>query len=280
VDDNAAVIGGGTMGAGIAHALASAGFETWLVEVSPERQEAVTALLSDVVEDGVRRGKVPAEQAASVLARLHLVDAVDDVPIGCALVVESVPERFDLKVEVLRAAEKREPAILSSNTSALSIEELAAELAHPERFLGTHFFNPVWALHLVELVTAGTTSAQTLERAVALGERLGKQVAVVRDSPGFATSRLDLVTGLEAMRMVEEGVASPEDIDRAMTTAYRHPVGPLRLADIVGLDVRLDISRGLEQALGPRFAPPQLLVDMVARGDLGQKSGRGFYDWS
>ena len=180
---------------------------------------------------------------------------------------------------MLAAAEKREPAVLATNTSTLSIDGLAADLARPGAFLGTHFFNPVWSLPLVEVIRGAATTEDTLQRALGAVSAIGKQAAVVRDMPGFATSRLDTTTALEAIRMVEQGVGRPADIDRAIRLAYRHPVGPLLLCDIVGLDVRLDTARSLERSLGERFSPPALLVEMVARGELGQKSGRGFYRW-
>ena len=180
---------------------------------------------------------------------------------------------------MLAAAERREPKILASNTSTLSIDALAGRLSHPGAFVGLHFFNPVWSLPLVEVIRGSANTEDTLGRALDAVAAIGKQAAVVRDQPGFATSRLDTVTALEAIRMVEQGVGRPADIDRAIQLAYRHPVGPLRLTDIVGLDVRLDTARSLEGSLGERFRPPALLADMVARGDLGQKSGRGFYRW-
>jgi 3-hydroxybutyryl-CoA dehydrogenase len=193
--------------------------------------------------------------------------------------VETVPERLDLKRRVLAAVEATGPALLASNTSAISIDLLADGLARPERFCGMHFFNPVWSLPLVEVVRGERTADAAIEAARAAATSIGKESIVVRDVPGFATSRLDMSAALEAMRMVEDGVASAEDIDRAAVLAYRHPVGPLRLSDIVGLDVRLDIARTLAASHGPRFAPPQLLVDKVAAGELGQKSGRGFHEW-
>jgi len=195
------------------------------------------------------------------------------------VVIETVPERLELKLAVLARIAAREPKLLASNTSALSIDRLALASPRPELFLGMHFFNPVWSLRLVELVVGTRTSADTLEHARRFVAHIGKEALTVRDVPGFATSRLDLIASLEAMRMLESGVASAEDIDRAAVLAYRHPVGPLRLSDIVGLDVRLDIARVLEAAHGARFSPPQILIDKVARGQLGTKSGQGFFEW-
>lgn len=255
---SAAVIGGGTMGTGIARALARAGTAVTLVEVDPVRLAAAVARVGE-----------PVAAAASI----------DAVPLGVDAIVEAVPEDPALKRAVLAACEAREPRLLATNTSSISIAELATGLAAPERFIGLHFFNPVHAMQLVEVVVGPQTSEATRATALALCERLGKTSIVVNDAPGFATSRLGIALGLEAMRMVEEGIASPADIDRAMELGYRHPMGPLKLTDLVGLDVRLAIARNLQRAYGARYAPPQLLVDMVARGKLGKKSGVGFYDW-
>jgi 3-hydroxybutyryl-CoA dehydrogenase len=195
------------------------------------------------------------------------------------VLVEAVPERPDLKRAVLAEAEERQPVLLASNTSSISIGELAESLRTPERFCGLHFFNPVWAMPLLEVVVGPRTSDATRQAAVALADRLGKDPVVVKDAPGFATSRLGVALGLEAIRMVADGVASPGDIDKAMVLGYRHPVGPLELTDIVGLDVRLDIARTLATAYGQRFTPPSLLERMVAEGRLGRKTGEGFYRW-
>lgn len=274
------VVGGGTMGTGIAYVFAVAGAATTVVEPDADRFAALQAEVTQAAAGGVTRGKLPAEVAATLGQRIAHAVSVDALPEGLDLVVETVPESPELKRAVLRAAESRRPAVLATNTSALSIDELAAGLAAPERFLGMHFFNPVWSIPLVEVVRGAATGEDTLGAALAAVAAIGKEAAVVRDAPGFATSRLDVVAALEAIRMVEAGVGEPAQIDRAVQLAYRHPVGPLRLSDIVGLDVRLHIARNLERALGPRFTPPQLLVDKVAAGELGRKSGRGFYDWA
>jgi 3-hydroxybutyryl-CoA dehydrogenase len=273
------VAGAGTMGQGIAYVFAMAGFPVWLVEPDAARAAAARAAIRASAAEGVARGKLTADAADARLAGLTLVSAVADLPAGLPLVVETVPERADLKARVLAAIAARGPQIVATNTSSMSIDALAAHVPDAGRFLGMHFFNPVAALKLVELVRGAATTDATLARARGYAQAIGKTTVTVRDAPGFATSRLDLVQALEAIRMVEAGVASPADIDRAVTTAYRHPVGPLRLSDMVGLDVRLDIARQLETTLGPHFAPPRLLQNMVARGELGAKSGRGFYDW-
>lgn len=274
-----AVVGGGTMGVGIAYVMAVAGLETTVVEPDPARADALLAEIGAALDNGIRRGKLDEASAAAARSALTVVGGLDALPTGLDVVVESVPERADVKHAVLAAIEARAPSLLASNTSSMSIDALAAPLERPEAFLGLHFFNPVWSLALVEVVRGSATSEETLALALELVTTIGKQSAVVNDSPGFATSRLDLILAMESMRMVEEGVASAEDIDRAVRLAYRHPVGPLTLSDIVGLDVRLDISRQLESSLGERFAAPRLLVDLVEQGRLGQKSGRGFFEW-
>lgn len=274
-----AVIGGGTMGTGIAYVAARAGYATLVVEPDASRAVELRKAVERAAADGVRRGKLDEARARALCERIDCVTDVGELPRGLDLVIESVPERLDLKLEILRRAAQQAPRLIASNTSAMSIDRLASAVPSPERFLGMHFFNPVWSIGLVELVRGEATSEATLEAARDFVAALGKESLVVRDVPGFATSRLDLIASLEAMRMLESGVASAEDIDRAVVLAYRHPIGPLRLSDIVGLDVRLDIARTLEQSHGPRFAPPAILVDMVERGELGQKSGRGFFKW-
>lgn len=274
-----AVIGAGTMGVGIAYVFAVAGWETIVVEPDPLRMAALRTQVAAAAQGGVTRGRVTVERAGQLEDLITHLASVGDLPPGLDLIIESVPESLALKRRVLAEAELAGPAVLASNTSSLSIDALAAELAHPERFVGMHFFNPVWSLPLVEVVRGAATDSDTLERTLAAATAIGKQTAVVSDMPGFATSRLDVATSLEAIRMVQEGVGEPAEIDRAVQLAYRHPVGPLWLADIVGLDVRLDIARTLSVSLGPRFEPPQLLIDKVAAGDLGQKSGQGFYRW-
>jgi 3-hydroxybutyryl-CoA dehydrogenase len=276
---HAAVVGGGTMGAGIASVLARAGIRTEVVEINRELAEAGAARAHAVIADGVARDRITAGAAATARALIAPCVGIENVVPRPRLVIEAVPERVDLKRQVLAAAERLEPALLATNTSGISIDELAAPLADPSRFLGLHFFNPVPAMALVEVVLGDRTSDETKTAATGLVAEIGKEAVVVGDSPGFATSRLGLALGLEAVRMVEGGVASAEDIDKAMVLGYRHPVGPLRLTDIVGLDVRLDIARNLERSYGDRFAPPPLLEQMVAEGRLGKKSGRGFYVW-
>jgi 3-hydroxybutyryl-CoA dehydrogenase len=273
------VIGAGTMGIGIAHSFVTSGIPTTLVEPDDQQRSRAAARLAAVLAEGVRRGRLTPDQQAASSARLRLASDIAELPAGLELVVEAVPERASLKAEVLRAAEDREPRALGSNTSSISINELAATLRRPEAFLGVHYFNPVWAKRLVELIVGAATPPELVTQVRELLAATAKDAIVVTDSPGFASSRLGVLLGLEAIRMLEAGVASAEDIDRAMTDGYGHPMGPLRLTDLVGLDVRLDIAAYLERAYGDRFAAPALLRKLVRQGDLGRKSGQGFYRW-
>jgi 3-hydroxybutyryl-CoA dehydrogenase len=274
-----AVIGGGTMGVGIAYVFAVAGWQVYVVEPDAKRSLGMYQTLKDAAAGGLKRGKLTPEQAGHASEGVQRVAAVADLPRFLDLVIESIPERLDLKLKVLADVDQRQPRLIATNTSALSINQLAQAVSDPTHFLGMHFFNPVWSLPMVEIIRGEHTSEAALAMAREFAQSTGKTTITVRDVPGFATSRLDLIASLEAMRMLEDGVASAEDIDHALVTAYRHPMGPLRLSDIVGLDVRLDIARHLSQALGPRYAPPRILEEMVAQGHLGQKSGRGFFEW-
>ncbi|WP_086730158.1 3-hydroxyacyl-CoA dehydrogenase family protein [Streptomyces carpinensis] len=274
------VIGGGRMGAGIAQSFATAGSSVTIVE-SDERSAAQAC---ERVATGLRRAAERdrlSEPADQVLGRVTAVASVADLTPHADLVVEAVFEDAGLKASLLAEAEKAvgTRTVLASNTSSLSVTELASALSEPARFLGMHFFNPVPASELIEIVVAPATSADTVRSALDWTRCLGKKDVVVQDSPGFASSRLGVALGLEAIRMVESGVAEPEAIDDAMRLGYKHPTGPLRLTDLVGLDVRLAIAEHLHATLGERFAPPQLLRDKVARGELGRKTGQGFYTW-
>jgi 3-hydroxybutyryl-CoA dehydrogenase len=275
-----AVIGGGTMGTGIAYVSAYAGYRVTVVEPDDSRAAHLAAAVEGALQSAIRRGNLAGSAAATVQRRIRRVRRIDDVPPRPAVAIETVPERLELKHRVLLEIEQLEPALVGSNTSSLSIDAMATVLARPERFLGMHFFQPVWSFKFLELVRGAATSEQVLESAQAFARATGKETIVVRNVPGFATSRLDMVAALEAMRMLEDGVTNAADIDRAVMLAFHHPIGPLHLSDMVGLDVRLDIARSLEATFGARFAPPKILIDKVGRGELGRKSGQGFFTWS
>lgn len=274
------VIGGGRMGAGIAQSFAAAGSSLIVIESSEQAATAARERMAASLERAAENGRL-SEPAEDVLDRITLARSVEELPAGVDLLIEAVPEDAALKARLLASAEKavEEETILATNTSSLSVTELGAALSRPGRFLGMHFFNPVPASELIELVVAPDTTVETLQAARAWTWALGKKDVVVKDSPGFASSRLGVMLGLEAIRMVQEGVAEPEAIDTAMRLGYKHPMGPLRLTDLVGLDVRLAIADYLHATLGERFAPPPLLREKVARGELGRKSGQGFYTW-
>ena len=278
-----AVIGAGTMGHGIAHVCAAAGLTTRLFDVRRDLVDAGLAKIAANLEGGVQRGKLTAEQRDAALGKLRGETTLAGAVLGADIVIEAVPEQLELKHALFSEIGKLvgPKAILASNTSSLSLSVIAAPLPNPERVIGTHFFNPVHVMKLLELVVTPCTSPETLAAAQRFGAQIGKECIVVKDSPGFASSRLGLVIGIEAIRMVEEGVASPEDIDKAMCLGYGFPMGPLRLTDLVGLDVRLSIAEYLSEKLpeGGHFRPPALLRSMVAAGKLGKKSGEGFYKW-
>ncbi len=273
-----AVIGGGRMGSGIAHAYLLAGHEVYLVEANNEASISARDRIKKLIQTSIDRGSDVS--LAEVSDRLTFLTKIDDLP-KCRIAIEAVPEMPSIKNEVLGRLDSvlSKDAIIASNTSSISINELANSLRFPERFVGMHFFNPVPASQLVEIVFGTKTKNSTTEIARESVVSIGKTPIIVGDSPGFATSRLGLVIGLEAIRMVEEGVASAEDIDKGMVLGYKYPIGPLKLTDMVGLDVRLAIAEYLFSQLGARFEPPTLLRKMVSEGKLGQKSGEGFYKW-
>ena len=277
----ATIIGGGTMGHGIAQVSAMAGVHTTLVDLNQDVLNAAQTKVTANLDKGVARGKVTEEAKAAALA--NLVFSTDNDSLAESdLFVEAVPENMDLKKTLFKQADAECPqgAILATNTSSLSVSEIASATSRPQNVIGLHFFNPVHIMKLLEIVKGDETDADTLARAVAYGKRIGKTHVVVNDAPGFATSRLGICLGNEAMRMVEQGVASAQDIDTAMSLGYGHPVGPLQLTDLVGLDVRLAISTYLYEKLGTdTFKPPAIAQEMVAAGKLGKKSGEGFYRW-
>jgi 3-hydroxybutyryl-CoA dehydrogenase len=277
-----AVVGSGTMGRGIAYLSALAGYDTTLHDVEASALDAAKSSIESTLKKGVEKGKVSEDAARAATARLHLATDLEPAVHDADLIIEAVPESLELKRDLFSQADLfcGEESILASNTSSLSITALAGTVERRDRFVGMHFFNPPHLMKLVEIVRGDRTSDETVAAVREVAEKMGKEPIVVRDSPGFASSRLGVAIGLEAIRMVEEGVASAVDIDRAMELGYNHPMGPLRLTDIVGLDVRLHIAEYLASTLGPRFEPPQLLRQMVADGKLGRKTGRGFYEWN
>ena len=275
-----AVIGAGTMGHGIAQVAAQAGYTVRLADAVPGAVRSGLDRIRANLDGGVQRGKLTAAERDAVLARIEPAAGPAEAATGADLVIEAAPEDLEIKRALFATLAVAAPAaVLATNTSSLSVAAIASAASRPERVVGMHFFNPVHLMKLVEVVTHAGTGAAARDTAVAAAGRMGKEPIVVRDSPGFASSRLGVAIGLEAIRMLEEGVATVEDIDRAMTLGYNHPVGPLKLTDLVGLDVRLAIARYLHARLGARFAPPALLERMVAEGKLGRKSGQGFYAW-
>jgi 3-hydroxybutyryl-CoA dehydrogenase len=269
------------MGAGIAGLCARAGHDVWLRDVDEEVLEAARDRIASNFDGAVTRGILTDEERHEALARVETTTALGEAVTDTDLVIEAVPEREDLKREVHEEAAALAPAgaTFATNTSSLSVTGLASALDRPERFVGLHFFNPPYAMDLVEVVR-GERTADTTERfAVEFVEGLEKVPVVVDDTPGFATSRLGVALGVEAMRMAEQGVASVADIDRAMELGYNHPIGPLELTDVVGLDVRLEVLEYLHDELGERFRPPQILRRKVRAGKLGKKAGEGFYVW-
>jgi 3-hydroxybutyryl-CoA dehydrogenase len=278
------VVGAGTMGHGIAQVAAMSGYEAALFDVAPAAVAKGLASVKANLDKGVEKGKVTAEARDAALARVKAAEPTLEAAAAHAdLVVEAVPEKLDLKAAIFATLGRHAPphAVLATNTSSLPVGEIAKASGRSAQVVGMHFFNPVHLMTLLEIVRGASTSDAALATARAVGEKMGKKVIVVKDVPGFATSRLGIALGMEAIRMVEEGVASAEDIDTAMTLGYGHPMGPLKLTDLVGLDVRLGIAQHLARTLDDRrFAPPALLQKMVAEGKLGKKSGRGFYDWT
>jgi len=277
-----AVVGTGTMGGGIAYVAAVSGYFVRMQDVSEEIVQRALARIRELLDDQRRRGKIAAEVVEAAMERLCPTTDLNEAVAGADLIIEAVPERLALKQEIFRALDRfcQPRAILASNTSSLSIREIASVVSRSERVLGMHFFNPPHVMRLVEVVRHDGTLPEVVEEVVGVARRMGKEPIVVRDSPGFVTSRLGVALGLEAMRMLEQGIASAEDIDRAMELGYNHPMGPLRVSDLVGLDVRLHIAEYLHEKLGSEvFRPPEILRRLVAEGKLGKKSGQGFYRW-
>ncbi len=277
-----AVIGAGTMGRGIAHASAYGGYRTILEDISPEMLEQGLDWIRQTFEEGIARGKVTPDQRDTALARITTARSVEDACREADLTIEAVPEDMELKIEIFTLLDRfaKPGAIFASNTSSLSITEITSGMFHVEQCVGMHFFNPVPKMKLLEIVQALETSADTIAACREVGRRMGKEVVVVRDSPGFITSRINALIGNEAFAMLEAGIATAEDIDKAVKLGLNHPMGPFELVDLVGLDVRLSILEYLHQTLGEKYRPNPLLRQYVKAGRLGRKSGRGVYDYS
>ena len=275
------VIGAGTMGRGIAYAAALGGYRTILEDVMPEMLAKGIAWIAQAFDEGVKRGKLTAEEAKSALAKVETASSVEEVSREADFLIEAVPEEMELKLELYTLFDKfaRPGAVLASNTSSLSIAEMAEMTYRPELCVGMHFFNPVPKMRLIEVVRAPKTSDETIATCREVGARMGKEVVVVKESPGFITSRVNALIGNEAFAMLEAGLASPEDIDKAVKLGLNHPMGPFEMVDLVGLDVRLRILEYLHRTLGEKYRPNNLLKKLVAEGRLGRKSGRGVYDY-
>ncbi len=276
-----AVLGAGTMGHGIAHAAITAGLDTALYDVSSDALTRGRQAVATVLDKAVAKGAMRREAADEALARLKTTVSLEEAVGEAGFVVEAVPERIDLKLEVLARVEAAaaDTAVIASNTSALSITEMAAVLARPSRMGGMHFFNPVHRMALVEVVRAMETSDETLAVIVDLARRMGKEPVTVRESPGFITSRINVLIGNEAFYMLQEGVASAPDIDKALKLGLNHPMGPFEMSDLVGLDTRLSVLQHLHRTLGEKYRPCPLMEQYVKAGRLGRKAGRGVYEY-
>lgn len=277
-----AVIGAGTMGAGIAQVCAMAGSDVVMQDVQQEFLDRGMERTRALLAKGIDKGRVTEAQRRSTLEHLETTTDLEGAVREADLAIEAVPEDLALKRELFAriASTCRDRTVLASNTSSLALAEVFADVPHPERCCGMHFFNPPALMRLVEVIRPPRAAADVMDRVMTYARQLGKEPILVKDSPGFATSRLGVALGLEAIRMVEAGVATPADIDKGMELGYRHPMGPLRLSDLVGLDVRMAIADYLREKLdSPVFEVPGLMRQMVARGELGQKSGQGFYSW-
>ncbi|MFZ0334516.1 MAG: 3-hydroxyacyl-CoA dehydrogenase NAD-binding domain-containing protein [Candidatus Acidiferrales bacterium] len=276
-----AVVGAGTMGRGIAYCSALAGYRTILEDVSESVLEQGLEYIRHALEEGISRGKVTEEQKKTALASIVTSRSVQDACREADLIIEAVPEEMETKLEIFAVLDKfaKPGAVFASNTSSLSITEMAAITFHPQNCIGMHFFNPVQKMKLLEIVRGLETSEATLSACVEVGRRMGKEVVVVRESPGFVTSRINAMIGNEAFYMLQEGVATAADIDKALKLGLNHPMGPFELVDLVGLDVRLSILQHLHRTLGEKYRPCPLLDQYVKAGRLGKKSGRGVYDY-
>jgi 3-hydroxybutyryl-CoA dehydrogenase len=276
-----AVLGAGTMGHGIAHAAATAGYETAMFDPSDDALAKGRSAIEEILRSGVERGKTTASDADGVRRRLETTTDLATAVAGADFIIEAAPERLDLKIGIFADIDRLTPAhaVLASNTSALSLTEMAATIANPSRVAGMHFFNPVHKMKLIEIVQALETAPSTLDAVQDVAARMGKETVLVRESPGFITTRVNANLGNEAFYMLMEGVASARDIDKALKLGLNHPMGPFELVDLVGLDTRLSILEYLYRSLGEKYRPCPLLVDYVKAGRLGRKVGRGVYDY-
>ena len=276
-----AILGAGTMGHGIAHAAMAAGYDTVLYDVSQAAVDKGKAAIDGVITKSVQLGKLSEADAGAMRGRLRLATIVADAVKSADVVIEAAPEKIDLKLALFKDVEAAAPshAVFASNTSALSITEMAAVLADPGRMGGMHFFNPVHRMKLIEVVKALDTTAETIAVMEEVSAKMGKETVLVKESPGFVTSRINAMIGNEAFYMLQEGVASARDIDKALKLGLNHPMGPFELVDLVGLDTRLSILQHLHRTLGDKFRPCPLLEQHVAEGRLGRKVGRGVYDY-
>jgi len=276
-----AVLGAGTMGHGIAHAAMTAGYATVMYDVSDAAVAKGRTAIESVIQKGVELGKVTTADADAMRARLRTTTSIADAVRDAGLVIEAAPENIDLKLRLFAEVEAAAPpqAVFASNTSALSISEMAAVLAQPGRLGGMHFFNPVHRMKLIEVVKAADTTPETIAVMEAVAKQMGKETVLVKESPGFVTSRINAMIGNEAFYMLQEGVASARDIDKALKLGLNHPMGPFEMVDLVGLDVRLSILQYLHRTLGEKFRPCPLLEQHVAQGRLGRKVGKGVYDY-
>lgn len=276
------VLGAGTMGHGIAQVAAMAGYQVFLYDIKDEFVTRGFASIKNNLDKGVEKGKVTAEARDQAIAKLTITTDLAIAAKPSNLVIEAVPESLDLKRSIFSQLDELSSpeTILATNTSSLSVKDIAAATKRPQLVLGMHFFNPVHIMKLLEVVHTEETSKETIDTVLEISRRLGKEPILVKDSPGFASSRLGITLGLEAMRMLEQGVATAADIDKAMELGYNHPMGPLKLTDLVGLDIRLSIADYLHSTLGSEvFRAPEILRQKVAEGKLGKKSGEGFYKW-
>jgi len=276
-----AVIGAGTMGRGIAYAAALGGYRTILEDVMPEMLINANAWIAHTFDEGIKRGKLTSEAASAAIARIATSSSVEDVCREADFLIEAVPEEMELKLELYTLFDKfaKPNTVLASNTSSLSITEMAEMTYRPGLCVGMHFFNPVPKMRLIEIVRAPKTSDETVAACREVGSRMGKDVVVVKESPGFITSRVNALIGNEAFAMLEAGLASAEDIDKALKLGLNHPMGPFEMVDLVGLDVRLHILEYLHATLGEKYRPNALLKKLVREGRLGRKTGRGVYDY-